>query len=96
MADQLPAEKKSLQGLSREATRREDDYMERPEYRPEMHVSDMLMSAITNANQLVSLSAQYAQNGMYFRGYLDGLQYALAVLGEVFSGKDGEHNAHSA
>lgn len=62
-----------------------------PEYKPEMHVSNILMAAITGANSLVSLSDQYNQNGMYFRGYLDGLQYALAVLGAVYNEKEGEN-----
>lgn len=66
-----------------------------PEYKPEMHASNMLMAAITGANLLISLSDQYQQNGMYFRGYLDGLQYALAVLGAVFNEKEVSTNDHA-
>lgn len=64
-----------------------------PEYKPEMHVSNMLMGAINGAQSLVSLSDQYNQSGMYFRGYLDGLQYALAVLGTVFNESEVTTNA---
>lgn len=59
--------------------------MNRPEYKPELEVSNMLMASITGVQSLVSLSNRYKQNGMYFRGYLDGLQYALAVLHAVFN-----------
>lgn len=69
--------------------------MNRPEYKPEMHISNILLAAITSANSLVSLSAQYDQNGMYFRGYLDGLQYALAVLGAVFNESEVTTNDHA-
>lgn len=66
-----------------------------PEYKPEMHASNILMAAITGANSLVSLSDQYKQNGLYFRGYLDGLQYALAVLGAVFNESEVSTNDHA-
>ena len=59
--------------------------MNRPEYKPEMAVENLLLASITGVQSLVSLSDQYKQNGMYFRGYLDGLQYALAVLGAAFN-----------
>lgn len=59
--------------------------MNRPECKPELYASDVLLKAINGAHSLVSLSDQYNQNGMYFRGYLVGLQYALAVLGAVFN-----------
>lgn len=58
--------------------------MERPEYRPEKHVSNIVMESMAGVSHLVLLSEQYGQNGMYFRGYLDGLQYALAVMVNVF------------
>lgn len=58
--------------------------MNRPEYKPEIEVSNMLMASITGVQTLISLSERYKQNGTYFRGYLDGLQYALAVSGAVF------------
>ena len=69
--------------------------MNRPEYKPEMHASNMLMDAITGANSLVSLSDQYKQDGMYFRGLLDGLQYALSVLDAVFNESEVTNNDHA-
>lgn len=66
-----------------------------PEYKPEMHATNILMAAITGADSLVSLSDQYKQKGMYFRGYLDGLQYALAVLGAVFNESEVSTNDHA-
>lgn len=59
--------------------------MNRPEYKPEKAVENLLLASITGVQSLVSLSDQYKQNSMYFRGYLDGLQYALAVLGAAFN-----------
>ena len=69
--------------------------MNRPEYKPEMRVSNMLMAAITGADTLVNLSEQYKQNGMYFRGYLDGLQYAHAILSAVFHESEVTTNDHA-
>lgn len=69
--------------------------MDRPDYKPEMYASNMVMAAITGVNSLVSLSDQYNQNGMYFRGYLDGLQYALAVLDAVFNDSEVSTNDHA-
>ena len=69
--------------------------MNRPEYKPEIEVSNMLMASITGVQSLVSLSDRYKQNGMYFRGYLDGLQYALAVLGAVFDESEVTTNDHA-
>ena len=66
--------------------------MNRPEYKPEIEVSNMLLASITGVQSLVSLSDQYKQNGMYFRGYLDGLQYALSVLYAVFNEQEGKVN----
>ena len=64
--------------------------MNRPEYKPELEVSNMLMASITGVQSLVSLSDRYRQDGMYFRGYLDGLPYALAVLSAVASPYEGD------
>ena len=69
--------------------------MNRPEYKPEIEVSNMLLASITGVQSLVSLSDRYKQNGMYFRGYLDGLQYALAVLGAVFNESEVTTNDHA-
>ena len=66
-----------------------------PEYKPEIEVSNMLMASITGIQSLVSLSDRYKQNGMYFRGYLDGLEYALAVLGAVFNESEVTTNDHA-
>ena len=66
-----------------------------PEYKPEIEVSNMLMASITGIQSLVSLSDWYKQNGMYFRGYLDGLEYALAVLGAVFNESEVTTNDHA-
>lgn len=68
--------------------------MNRPEYKPEFIASNVLMEAITGAHSLSSLSDKYNQNGMYFRGYLDGLQYSLAVLGAVFNESEVSTNDH--
>lgn len=66
-----------------------------PEYKPEIEVSNMLRAAITGVDSLVSLSERYQQDGMYFRGYLNGLQYALAVLSAVFHESEVTTNDHA-
>ena len=69
--------------------------MNPPDYKPEFQVSDILVKAIAGVYSLASLSTQYNQDGMYFRGYLDGLQYALSVLGAVFAESEVTTNDHA-
>lgn len=69
--------------------------MNRPEYKPEIEVSNMLWESITGVQSFVSLSDRYKQDGMYFRGYRDGLQYAIAVLAAVFNESEVTTNDHA-
>lgn len=64
----------------------------KPEFDGYQEISSHLMFLIDEVHCLAIESRNYQQNTLYFDGYLDGLQYALAVVQRTIEEEDAHGN----
>lgn len=65
----------------------------KPEFDRNRAIGSQLMLLIDKAHSLAIESRNYQQNTLYFDGYLDGLQYALAVVQRAAEEEDAHGDA---